>query len=265
MNLSFDRTLADGYRSHAQIARVLTQDWVERELYCPACLAADLEPTPQNTRSRDFNCRSCSEPYELKSRAGPFRSRVLDGDYHAMLATIQESRTPSLLLLEYDREALAVRNLSAVHRNLVSESSVVPRKSALSHAARRRGWLGCYIDLFHIPPTGRIRLVEEGVPLPSESVQAGWRTFEFTEHLTPRRRGWLVDVLTCVERLPEATFSLREVYGFEEELRALHPMNRNIQPKIRQQLQVLVRTGLVERVEPGSYRRVNQSPGLAPM
>jgi Dam-replacing HTH domain len=35
----------------------------------------------------------------------------------------------------------------------------------------------------------------------------------------------------------------------------MHPDNRNIRPKIRQQLQGLVTQGLIEWLEPGTYRR----------
>lgn len=240
---------------------MLTQDWVERQLYCPACRATDLEPTPENTRSRDFNCGSCLEPYELKSRSSPFHSRVLNGEYHTMLATIQESRTPNLLLLEYNRPAYAVRNLTVVHRSLLSESAIVARQSPLSGSARRHGWLGCYFDLSQVPPTGRLQIIRAGVPSPPEQVQAAWRSFDFLGRMAPIRRGWLADVLACVETLPDVTFALDDVYRFEDRLRGSHPGNRNIRPKIRQQLQVLVREGLIERVEPGIYRRASPTAG----
>jgi type II restriction enzyme len=71
----------------------------------------------------------------------------------------------------------------------------------------------------------------------------------------PQARGWLADVLRCVERL-YSTFTLENVYSFEVELAAKHPKNRNIRPKIRQQLQVLRDLGLVEFMTPGVYRRL---------
>jgi len=260
VDLSFNQSLADGYSSQSQVARVLSQDWVERQLYCPACLATDLEPTPENTHSRDFNCGTCSEPFELKSRSNPFQSRVLNGEYHTMLATIQESRTPNLLLLEYDRVAYAVRNLTVIHRNLLGQSAILARKSPLSDAARRRGWLGCYIDLSNIPSAGRIQLIHSGVLFPPELVHKTWRSFEFLGRMDPSTRGWLADVLACVDTLPGGTFALDDVYQFESRLQRLHPANSNVRPKIRQQLQVLVREGLIERTEPGMYRRLSVGP-----
>ena len=53
----------------------------------------------------------------------------------------------------------------------------------------------------------------------------------------------------------EGPFTLKEVYEFEGELGELHPENRNVRPKLRQQLQVLVSRGIVRRVRAGVYER----------
>ena len=37
MNLRFDTSLAQGYKSASQIARILTEDWLARNMYCPIC------------------------------------------------------------------------------------------------------------------------------------------------------------------------------------------------------------------------------------
>ena len=37
MNLRFDTSLAVGYHSGSQISRVLTEDWMERNMFCPVC------------------------------------------------------------------------------------------------------------------------------------------------------------------------------------------------------------------------------------
>ena len=57
-----------------------------------------------------------------------------------------------------------------------------------------------------------------------------------------------------VRRLGKKEFRLAEVYAFAEELRRLHPDNRLIEPKIRQQLQRLRDLGFVEFLGEGSYR-----------
>ena len=52
-------------------------------------------------------------------------------------------------------------------------------------------------------------------------------------------RGWLLDIMKCIEKMDKKDFSLSEIYQFENYLGLKHPNNNNIQAKIRQQLQVL--------------------------
>jgi hypothetical protein len=51
----------------------------------------------------------------------------------------------------------------------------------------------------------------------------------------------------------KSQFSPGELYAFEAALKTAHPENRNIRPKIRQQLQILRDLGLIEFMEPGKY------------
>ena len=37
MNLFFNQDLAIGYKSQAQIIRVLSESWVASEIFCPNC------------------------------------------------------------------------------------------------------------------------------------------------------------------------------------------------------------------------------------
>jgi type II restriction enzyme len=67
-------------------------------------------------------------------------------------------------------------------------------------------------------------------------------------------KGWLIDVMICIEKLGRKEFSLEEVYGFENALSKKHPDNRHIKPKIRQQLQSLRDKGYLEFIERGHYR-----------
>jgi type II restriction enzyme len=68
-------------------------------------------------------------------------------------------------------------------------------------------------------------------------------------------RGWLLEVLKCVELVGRRDFTLDDVYAQEDRLHRLYPGNRHVRPKIRQQLQVLRDQGLVEFVGRGKYRR----------
>ena len=49
-------------------------------------------------------------------------------------------------------------------------------------------------------------------------------------------------------------FEIDDVYAFEGRLAALYPNNRNVKPKIRQQLQVLRDSGFLDFIGHGRYR-----------
>lgn len=68
-------------------------------------------------------------------------------------------------------------------------------------------------------------------------------------------RGWYEDVKNCIARLGN-TFTLNQVYGFEEELAAMHTDNANVQAKIRQQLQRLRDNYVIDLLQPGVYRKL---------
>ena len=67
-------------------------------------------------------------------------------------------------------------------------------------------------------------------------------------------RGWTLDVLNVVRALGREEFTLAQVYARGEELQRLHPQNRYVEAKIRQQLQRLRDLGFVEFVGRGEYR-----------
>ena len=48
-----------------------------------------------------------------------------------------------------------------------------------------------------------------------------------------------MDIMNCIESLNKEIFTLKEIYAFEKDLEILHPENKNIKAKIRQQLQFL--------------------------
>jgi type II restriction enzyme len=255
VDLSLRAELAAGYHSWSQIGRVLPEDWVHRELPCLRCSRKPLTPTPRNTKTRDFDCDWCGEPYELKSTKKKFGRMVADGQFDTLLGTVTSNRVPNFLLLEYDSSGFSVRNLIAIHRTLISPESIRPRKP-LSDRALRKGWVGSTMDLALIPPAARVSVVYEGLPIPWPIVSEAWGRFEFMIQIRPENQGWIRDVLALVQKLPPGPFHPTDLYQFENRLRELHPNNRNIGPKIRQQLQFLVAQGALTRVRRGVYLRV---------
>jgi type II restriction enzyme len=257
VDLRFDLSLGQPYHSRSQRARVLTQGWVEREAYCLSCGRATLAQTAQNTRAMDFRCERCREPYELKSSKRPFGRYVLDGEYSTFLRAIQSHDNPNLLLLNYDAETMAVVDFQAVPRYALSRLAILPRKP-LGPCARRAGWQGCNIDLTGLVPSALVPIVVEGGVRPQPHVLQDWLQLDFLRTSAKGARDWLPDIISCLRRVPAETFRLDRVYEFGPELKLLHPHNLNIQPKIRQQLQILVRLGLLERLTPGLYRKTRR-------
>lgn len=61
VDLSLNPSLGLAYTSRAQVARVVTENWVAEQVYCPACDCDDLAPTPPGTEVVDFLCQGCAE------------------------------------------------------------------------------------------------------------------------------------------------------------------------------------------------------------
>lgn len=76
------------------------------------------------------------------------------------------------------------------------------------------------------------------------------------ESIAKNIEGWKLDVFNCLLKIKSSNFRLKDIYDFEDRLKTLHPENRNVRPKIRQQLQLLRDIGLVEFVSPGNYRKL---------
>lgn len=68
--------------------------------------------------------------------------------------------------------------------------------------------------------------------------------------------GWVKDVFACLLEIHSEEFTLSEIYGFEKKLSELHPDNRFVTDKIRQQLQKLRDVGLIQFLGSGKYKKL---------
>jgi type II restriction enzyme len=168
-----------------------------------------------------------------------------------MLEAIRSDTAPNLLLLNY-ANSWCIQNLLLVPRFFFTESTIEKRKP-LGPRARRAGWVGCNILLCRIPLEGRIRVVGDGTAHPAQEVRANFQRVQVLGKLSPQLRGWTLDVLNVVHRLNTSRFSLDDIYQCEEELHGLHPANRHVRPKIRQQLQLLRDFGFIKFLGSGKY------------
>ncbi len=251
MNLQCLAELASTYKAGPQIARVVSEAWCAREVYCPACDSNRLTQSKTNTRAIDFTCPRCSQTFQLKSTKKWNPKKVPDAGYEAMVGAIRADSAPNLLVLHYS-SSWAVQNLLLIPRAFFTEN-IIERRKPLSSTARRAGWIGCNILLSEIPKDGKIEMVSAGFALPHAQVRDEFSRVRRLADVPPALRGWTVEVLNAIRRLGKQRFSLQELYRLEPEMKASHPNNRNVRPKIRQQLQVLRDVGLIEFSQPGHY------------
>jgi len=253
MERTLNKELGDQYRSGAQKRRIITEDWVSKFLYCPSCGYSSLDQYPNNRPVADFFCSECNEDFELKSSKNPIRSKIVDGEYQTMINRLSSDTNPNLLILDYSHQEFSVRNLFVIPKQYFVPE-VIERRKPLSASARRAGWTGCNILLDRIPQAGRIYVAEEGRVVPKKSVLSDWKSTLFLrEQKSLSTKSWLLDVMMCVENIRQINFSLADVYAFENDLQRLHPDNRHVRDKIRQQLQVLRDAGRIQFVSRGQY------------
>ena len=87
--------LADAYHSGAHRARVVTEAWGEKNLFCPNCSSANLARLRNNTKTIDYSCPVCGFKYQLKGQKSRIGSSITDGAYGAMMEAVQNDEAPS--------------------------------------------------------------------------------------------------------------------------------------------------------------------------
>ncbi len=241
------------YESPSQSARVWTEAWVKAHVFCPNCGRSDISGFENNRPVADFHCLACSEEYELKSQKTKFGAKVLDGAYRTMCERLAASNNPNLMLLSYDLKRFGVSDFCVVPKHFFVREIIEERKP-LALTARRAGWVGCNILLGKVPESGKIYFVRNGQVLPKGAVLEKWQQTLFLRQESTDGRGWLIEVMKCIEAIGTQEFDLSNVYAFEQRLSLIYPNNRHVRQKIRQQLQVLRDNGYLEFVSRGSYR-----------
>lgn len=255
MTTFINMALAEGYHSNSQRARVITEGWITENMYCPCCGRQSLEHFPNNKPAADFYCPDCGAQFELKSKVGALGRKISDGAYDTMMRRIGENDNPNFLFMSYSLETLSVRELLLVPR-FFFVPGIIEKRKPLAPTARRAGWTGCNIFFEGIPAQGRIPIISSETPRVKADVIADYKESErlYTKDLSSR--GWLMDVLECVNKMPDDEFDLADIYYFSEILGQKHPGNNNVEAKIRQQLQQLRDRGMIAFLGKGRYLKL---------
>jgi type II restriction enzyme len=256
MDLNFNIKLAEGYNSNSQIARVLTENWVKQNSYCPNCGNHYLSEFENNKPVADFYCVNCSEEYELKSKDGiKVGDKIVDGAYSSMIERINSANNPNFFFLNYNKENLLVNNFLIIPKHFFIPE-IIEKRKPLSENAKRAGWIGCNINISKVPESGRIFLIKNSEIISQEKVQEKWSSTGFLKSKNLQTRGWILDIMNCIDKINKETFSLNEMYNFEDYLKNKYPENNHIKDKIRQQLQFLRDKGFIEFNGRGIYRKL---------
>lgn len=133
---------------------------------------------------------------------------------------------------------------------------IIEKRKPLAQTARRAGWVGCNIVIDKIPEQGRISIISSGNITNINSILNKVNQSNKLETKNMNSRGWIMDVLNCVNKISTQLFTLEDMYVFECELQSKHPENYNVKPKIRQQLQLLRDKGFIEFLGNGKYRKL---------
>ncbi len=253
MNLKLDHSLSTGYNSSSQKIRIMSESWLGENMYCPNCGNPSISHLANNSPVADFICNSCGEIYELKSKKGKLGKKIADGAYTTMIERITSDSNPDLFILQYN-DVYDVTSLLLIPR-FFFVPQIIEKRKPLAPTARRANWQGCNILFEAIPAQGRIAVIQNRSILEQKEVLQNYSRIKQLQLKSIESRGWLLDVLCCLNEIHNNEFSLNDVYSFADQLQMKHINNNNIKAKIRQQLQFLRDKGFIEFMERGHYRK----------
>lgn len=253
MQIFLNQKIAAQYTSNSQKIRILTENWVDSEIFCPSC-GENINQYENNRPVADFFCSKCREEYELKSKKKTIGNKIVDGAYKTMLERLQSNNNPNFFLLNYSVKDYSILNFLVIPKHFFIPE-IIEKRKALSSGAKRAGWIGCNISLKNIPQTGKIFYIKNQKIKPKSTILDNWqRTLFLREAKELAAKGWLLDIMSCIDKLGKNEFNLDEVYSFENLLQTKHPNNKHIKDKIRQQLQILRDKNYLGFVERGRYK-----------
>lgn len=254
MKLELNLSIANHYHSKSQIARVITEEWVEKNSFCPRCGKENLDRFESNRPVADFYCNNCYAEYELKSKKDSFALKIVDGAYEMMIKRINSENNPHFLFLNYSSDKFRVQNFLTIPNHYFT-NDIIEKRKPLNENARRSGWIGCNILLQNIPASGKIYLVRNQKIESKSKVLENWSKTSFLSKQKIENRGWTIELMKIIEVIRKNEFELKDVYAFESNLKKKFPQNRFVKDKIRQQLQILRDKGFIQFQGRGIYQK----------
>lgn len=254
ISLLFDSDLLVGYKSKSQIIRVQSENWLLKNMYCPCCGNSMLQKFENNKPVADFFCSKCAGQFELKSANKTIKDKIVDGAYETAVKRVKSNSNPDLFVLQYQNEY--VTDLTIVPKYFFTPN-IIEKRKPLGITARRAGWVGSNIIYKNIPKQGKIKIISDGKVISQDIVLAEYQKASRLNVSDIDNRGWLFDIMNCINSISAKSFTVNDIYLFEDILQKSHPNNHNIRAKIRQQLQYLRDKGFVDFVDnKGRYKKI---------
>ncbi len=172
-----------------------------------------------------------------------------------MIERINSDNNPNFFFLTYTKQ-WTVNDFLIIPKQFFTPEIIIKRPP-LASTARRAGWVGCNVDISNIAESGKVFLVKNAQIINSKLVNESFNKTLFLRGKSKEAKGWILDIMNCIDSVKKEVFTLDEVYKFEEKLKVKYPNNNFIKDKIRQQLQVLRDKGIIEFVGRGNYKKVN--------
>lgn len=150
-----------------------------------------------------FSAHPVGKSLKLKSKDGRIGRKISDGAYDTMISRITSMTNPDLLVMHYS--SLQVVDLTVVPKFFFTPT-VIEKRKPLSPTARRAGWVGCNILYGDIPEQGRIPIIENQNFRSKDRIVQDYARIKHLQTGSIEKRGWLFDVLNCVNCTPDERF-----------------------------------------------------------
>ncbi len=253
MNLTFQTSLSTSYKNNSQKIRVMSENWTLENWFCPNC-GSKLSELENNKKVSDFLCENCLENFEQKASKHKFKWKVISSEYYTLIKRLEDRSKPHFFFLHYIDIKYSVEDFFVVPKYFFV-ADIIEKRKPLSKNAKRAGWTGSNILFDRIPNSWKIYYVENWKEISKEKVLEKWQKTAFLKEIKKDNlKGWILDIMNIIESLNKKEFNLKEIYVFEKDLKILHPENKNIKAKIRQQLQFLRDKWYLEFLERWKYK-----------
>ncbi len=190
---------ADGYKNNSQKIRILTENWVNKYIYCPIC-GKDVSDYRNNKPVADFYCSKCKEDFELKSKSGNTLGKTIaDGAYDSMIERINSDNSPHYFFLNYDKNSYDIVNFLATPSYMFVPEMIINRKKGIPN---RPNYFMCNIDISSIPNSGKVFYIKDKKVQSKDKILEEWNKTTFIkDSKNINSKGWILDIVKCIEKL----------------------------------------------------------------